>query len=68
MKVGNYPNDEREIRLNLEILCSNCGKRVPGGILTGENFANSLEFKEEIEQIKRSYLCGICRDKFRIKK
>jgi len=32
---------------------------------TGENYFDTDEFKIEIVNFKKNYLCGICRDKIR---
>jgi len=39
---------------------------VPGGVQTGEGYSQTEAFKIELEDFKRDYLCGICRDKKRI--
>lgn len=68
MKIGNFPDSERKIRLEIEIHCTNCGKQVPGGIQTGEKYSQSVEFQNDLEELKENYLCGICRDKKRVLK
>ena len=65
MIIGKIEPDEKTVRFNLEIFCSNCGKKVPGGMKSSEKFYNSKEFEKEIENFKKNYLCGICRDKKR---
>ena len=67
MKIGKFEKDEKKIKLNIEIFCSNCKKKVPGGIQTGENYSQTNEFRKELVEFKKQYLCGICRDKKRIK-
>ena len=64
--IGKIPENEKAVRLDLEIHCNNCGKKVPGGIKTGEKHSKTKEFKVELENFKQSYLCGICRDKKRM--
>ena len=68
MIIGEIKKDEKTIRLNLEIHCTSCGKRVPGGIKTSENYSKTNDFKKEFEEFKKNYLCGICRDKKRVNK
>ncbi|WP_299290583.1 hypothetical protein [Nitrosopumilus sp.] len=68
MKIGNFPDSERRIRLEIEIHCTKCGKQVPGGIQTGEKYAQSAEFQHDLKELKENYLCGICRDKKRVQK
>ena len=63
MKIGKIEKNEKTIKFNLEIYCSNCGKKVPGGMKSSEKFYNSKEFENEIESFKKNYLCGVCRDK-----
>jgi hypothetical protein len=66
MIIGKILKDEKTVRLNIDINCSNCGKSVPGGIKTSENYSKTDEFKKELKGFKKKYLCGICRDKKRI--
>ena len=68
MIIGEIQKGEKTVRLNTEINCSNCGKSVPGGIKTSEKYSRTDEFKKELEEFKRNYLCGICRDKKRVNK
>ena len=46
--------------------CTNCEKKVPGGMKTGEKFFETEQFFRELEKFKKTYLCGICRDKNRL--
>ena len=66
MIVGKILKDEKTRRLILELNCTNCQKKVPGGIKTSEKYSKTNEFKKEIEEFKENYLCGICRDKKRV--
>ena len=68
MIIGKILKDEKTVRLNLDLKCTNCKKKVPGGIKTSENYSKTDEFKKEIEGFKKNYLCGICRDKKRVKR
>ena len=68
MKIGNFPDSERKIRLEIEIHCTECGRQVPGGIQTGEKYSQSEEFQNDLKELKENYLCGICRDKKRVQK
>ena len=68
MIIGKNPENEKPIRLDIEIYCNNCGKKVLGGIKTGEKHSKTKEFKKELEKLREEYLCGICRDKNRINK
>ena len=68
MIIGKISKNEREIKFDAEIHCTNCGKKVPGGLKTGEKYFQTEAFKIELAEFKRNYLCGICRDKKRIKK
>ncbi len=68
MKIGNPPESERMVRLKIKIHCTECGKRVPGGVQTGEEYGRSLEFQKDVKRLKENYLCGICRDKKRVQK
>ena len=66
MKLGKIAENENQVRLDVEIHCNDCGKKVPGGIKTGEKYSQTKEFEIELEKFKQNYLCGICRDKKRV--
>ena len=66
MIIGKISGNEKRIKFDVEIHCTNCGKKVPGGVQTGEGYSQTEAFKIELENFKRDYLCGICRDKKRI--
>jgi len=66
--IGKIQKDEKTVRLSADISCSNCGKKVPGGIKTSEKYSKTEEFEKELEGFKNKYLCGICRDKKRVNK
>ena len=59
---------EKKIELRVEIYCTNCGKKVPSGLKAGEIFSKTEEFKIELKEFMKNYLCGICRDKKRVTK
>ena len=67
MIIGKISKGEKRTRFNVEIYCTNCKKKVPGGLQTGEKYYQTREFKIELEEFKEKYLCGICRDKKRWK-
>jgi hypothetical protein len=67
MKFGKIEENEKVIKFNLELKCTNCNKKVPGGMKSGENYFETIEFNKELEKFKKTYLCGVCRDKKRIK-
>ncbi|MDP6858165.1 MAG: hypothetical protein QF559_04465 [Candidatus Nitrosopelagicus sp.] len=66
MIIGKINGNEKRIKFDLDISCSNCGKRVPGGLQASEKFYNTNEFKIELENFQKTYLCGKCRDKKRM--
>lgn len=68
MIIGKIKKNEKSVRLNTDINCTNCGKQVPGGIKTSEKYSVTNDFKKELEEFKKNYLCGICRDKKRVNK
>ena len=63
MKFGKIEENEKVIKFNLELKCTNCNKKVPGGMKSGENYFETIEFNKELEKFKKMYLCGVCRDK-----
>jgi len=68
MIIGKIKKDEKKVKLDLDIYCTNCGKNVPGGIKTSEKHYGTESFLKEVEDFKKNYLCGICRDKKRVNK
>ena len=68
MILGKIESGEKTIRINVEIYCNYCGKKVPGGIKVSEQFSKTKEFRIKLKNFKKKYLCGICRDKKRTKK
>ncbi len=66
MIIGKIKKNEKTIRLDLDLNCSNCQKKVPGGIKVSKKHSKTEDFKKEIEEFKKNYLCGICRDKKRV--
>jgi len=67
MIIGKISENEKIVKFNVEIHCTNCGKKVPG-LKVGEKYSQTNAFKIELENFKKSYLCGICRDKKRVVK
>ncbi|RMW37825.1 MAG: hypothetical protein EA447_04970 [Nitrosopumilus sp.] len=65
MIIGRVLENEKKVKFEEEITCNNCGKKVPGGLQTGASYYQTQEFQKELENFKRNYLCGICRDKKR---
>ena len=68
MKLGEIAEDEDRLKLDIDLYCSECAKRVLGDIWVGYKFYTSSTFTDEIESFKKRYLCGICRDKHRVAK
>lgn len=66
MIIGKIEKDEKRVKFNLDIKCSNCKTQVPGGIQTSEKYYGTNSFYKEIENFKKTYLCGRCRDKKRV--
>jgi hypothetical protein len=67
MNIGRLNKNDKKIRFHLDIQCTICGKKVPGGMQTSERYFGSDLFKTEIQNFKKNYLCGTCRDKKRRK-
>lgn len=66
MIIGKIDKNEKRKKFNIEITCSNCKTKVPGGMQTSEKFYGTESFFKEIEDFRKNYLCGICRDKRRV--
>jgi len=65
--IGKIKKNDKIIKFQLNLFCTKCGKSVPGGMRASEKYYNSNLFKIELENFKKNYLCGICRDAKRIK-
>jgi len=68
MIIGKIGKNEKKVKLNLDIFCTSCGKKVPGGIKTSEKYYGTESFLKEVKDFKKNYLCGRCRDKKRVSK
>ena len=68
MIIGKISENEKIIKFDADISCTNCGKKVPGGLKTGETYYHTKEFEIEFNEFIKNYLCGICRDKRRVLK
>jgi len=66
--IGKINKNEKRVKFLLDIHCTDCGKKVPGGLQASEKFYGTEPFKKELENFKKDYLCGICRDKKRLEK
>jgi len=66
--IGKINKNEKRVKFVLDIHCTNCGKKVPGGLQASEKFYGTEPFNTELKQFKKNYLCGICRDKKRLEK
>ena len=66
MILGRIEEGQKRIRLECEISCTRCSKRVPGGIVVADGFDKTEEFCRMLEDLRESYLCGICRDAKRV--
>jgi hypothetical protein len=68
MIIGRISKNEKMIKFDRKIHCTNCGKQVPGGLKTGQKYYQTHEFEIEFKKFLKNYLCGICRDKKRTQK
>lgn len=59
MRIGKFTGDESTIRFHLELACVRCGKKVPGGIVTSENYFGSYAFLLEIDELKKNIFAEI---------
>jgi len=64
--IGKINKNESTIRFNLNLNCTKCKKKVPGGLRTSKKYFGSYSFMLEVDTFKKNYLCGICRDKKRV--
>ena len=68
MIIGKIKENEKRVKFNIPIHCTECNKTVPGRVITGEEYSRTKAFKIEVDQFKKNYLCGICRDKKRVER
>ena len=68
MIIGKIEENEERVKFNVPINCTECKKSVPGRIISGEKYSKTKAFKVELENFKKDYLCGICRDRKRVHK
>lgn len=66
MIIGKIKPGEKKVKFSLEIRCTDCGNKVPGGLQASESHYGTDAFNKEIEEFKKRYLCGRCRDKKRL--
>ncbi len=66
MIIGKINKNEKRVKFLLDIHCTNCGKKVPGGLQASEKFYGTKPFKTELDNFRKNYLCGICSDKKRL--
>ncbi len=64
--IGKISKNEKIIKFSAQIHCNDCKKQVPGGLKAEEKYYQSKEFEKELKELKKNYLCGICRDKKRL--
>jgi len=68
MRIGKIEKNEPSIRFKLNLVCIDCGIKVPGGMLTSKSYFGTYSFMLEIDSLKKTYMCGKCRDKKRLSK
>ena len=68
MIIGEISKGEELVKFHLDIQCTDCGRKVPGGLQASEKFYGTESFRIELADFKRDYLCGVCRDRNRVKK
>ena len=68
MIIGKISKNEKMIKFNRKIHCTNCGKQVPGGLKTGQEYYQTHEFEIELKEFLKNYLCGICRNEKKTQK
>ena len=62
MIIGKVGRDDKKVRFRLDLRCTCCQKRVPGGMATSERYFGTYSFLLEVDCLKKTYLCGSCRD------
>lgn len=62
MIIGKVGKDDRKVRFSLDIRCTSCQKKVPGGMAASQQYFGTYSFLLEVDHLKKTYLCGACRD------
>ncbi len=68
MIIGKISENEKRVKFYVKIHCTDCNKTVPGRVVAAEKYYGTKAFRVELENFKKNYLCGICRDKRRVNK
>ncbi len=67
MIIGQIDKDDEIVKFDMDLRCTNCKRRVPGGMKTSKKYYQTEQFKTELKIFEERYLCGICRDKERVR-
>ena len=68
MIIGKISKNDEKVKFSVPIHCTACNKQVPGRMVAEKKYSQTSAFKEDMENFKKGYLCGICRDKKRVNK
>ena len=52
MIIGKISENEKSVRFDVEIHCTSCGKKVPGGLKTGEKYFKLKNLKQNQRILK----------------
>ena len=50
MRFGKIEENDEIIKLNLELKCNNCSKKVPGGMKSSKNCFETIEFNKKLQK------------------
>ena len=59
MRFGKIEENDEIIKLNLELKCNNCSKKVPGGMKSSKNCFETIEFNKELQRFKKISLLNV---------
>ena len=53
MIFGKIEKNEKIIKFDLELKCSNCNKKVPGGMKSGIKYFKTEKFNDELKKFQK---------------
>ncbi|MCY4490271.1 MAG: hypothetical protein OXC46_02275 [Thaumarchaeota archaeon] len=65
MIIGKLEKNSEKVRFHLDLKCTRCQKKVPGGMATPKDYFGTYSFFLEVDHLKKTYMCGVCRDVIR---
>ena len=68
MILGTITDSEARVTTREVIACTACSKGISGGITVSSAIHGTAEHKRLLEDLRRTYMCGRCRDAARVRR